>query len=111
MQTLQHWFHSVDRDRSGSISAVELGQVQFNQRPIGVAVSKKLIRIFDRDNNGEIDFQEYAALHMFLMAMQSAFFAADRDRSGYIDANEMFQAVTGAGFQLSFGTIQGNSLQ
>lgn len=104
---MQQWFNSVDADRSGSISAQELGGILFNGKPIGVPVAAKLIRVFDRDGSGTIELREYSALHKFLMNMQNAFFAADRDRSGYIDAQEMHQAVSGAGFQLSLATIQG----
>jgi len=73
---------------------------------IGIGVANKLIRVFDKDGSGNIDFRGYCALHQFLNAMQTAFFGADRDRSGFIDANEMFAAVSGAGFQLSLPTIQ-----
>jgi len=66
----------------------------------------KLIKVFDRDNSGTIDFREYAALNQYLMNMFNAFSNADRDRSGFIDANEIHQAVSAAGFQLSIGTIQ-----
>jgi len=107
MQVMQQWFASVDRDRSGSISAPELAGILFNQRPIGMGVANKLIRVFDKDGSGTIDFREYCALHQFLNTMQNAFFSADRDRSGYIDANEMFAAMQAASFQLSLPTIQG----
>jgi len=40
------------------------------------------------------------------MNMFNAFTAADRDRSGFIDAQEIQTAMTGAGFQLSLATIQ-----
>jgi len=40
------------------------------------------------------------------MNMFNAFSTADRDRSGFIDAQEIQQAMTGAGFQLSLNTIQ-----
>lgn len=81
-----------------------------DRKPKLCRVANKLIRVFDKDGSGQIEFREYCALHQFLNAMQNAFFAADRDRSGYIDANEMFAAVSGAGFQLSFNTIQGSLL-
>jgi len=104
---LQQWFAGVDRDRSGSISAPELATVVFGGKPIGVPTATKLIKVFDRDNSGTIDFREYAALNQYLMNMFNAFANADRDRSGFVDTNEIHQAMSAAGFQLSVGSIQG----
>jgi len=106
MQTMQQWFQSVDRDRSGNISAQELAQIQFSGKPLGAAVSTKLIKVFDRDHSGSIDFNEYAVLHKFLTSMQNAFFAADRDRSGTIDPPEILAGLQQAGFSLSMPTVQ-----
>jgi len=105
LQTLQYWFNSVDRDRSGSITSVELAQVQFNGRPLGVLCASKMIMAFDRDGSGTIDFREYCALHGFLSQMSNAFLIADRDRSGSLEPNEIFTAITAAGFQLSQPTV------
>jgi Ca2+-binding EF-hand superfamily protein len=102
---LQQWFAGVDRDRSGSISAPELAGVVFGGKPIGQLTATKLIKVFDRDNSGTIDFKEYASLNQYLMNMFNAFSNADRDRSGFVDAQEIHQAMAGAGFQLSIGSI------
>jgi len=40
------------------------------------------------------------------MNMFNAFSNADRDRSGFIDTQEIHQAMSAAGFQLSVGSIQ-----
>jgi hypothetical protein len=48
------------------------------------------------------DFYEYAAMHKFLASLQAAFFAADRDRSGTIDAREIHNALAAAGFQVPY---------
>jgi len=50
--------------------------------------------------------REYAALHSFLTAMKSAFSQADRDKSGFLDSNEIHQALSGAGFQLTLPTVK-----
>jgi hypothetical protein len=39
-------------------------------------------------------------MHKFLASLQAAFFAADRDRSGTIDAMEIHNALAAAGFQV-----------
>jgi len=103
---LQAWFNSVDRDRSGSISAMELAQVTFNGAPLGLPVANKMIQVFDRDRSNNIAFYEYAALHKFMMVLQNAFFAGDRDRSGRLDSREIHVALGVAGFQLSLNTVQ-----
>ena len=63
----------MDRDGSGAISASELANVAIGGVRLGIEIAIKLIRIFDVDGNGEIDFHEYAALHKFLLSMQVAF--------------------------------------
>jgi Ca2+-binding EF-hand superfamily protein len=40
------------------------------------------------------------------MNMFNAFSSADRDRSGTVDAQEIHQALTTAGFQLSMNSLQ-----
>jgi len=105
-QQCQQWFQLVDKDRSGSIQAIELAEVQFNGKAIGLQVATKLIKVFDRDGSGSIEFNEYCALHKFMMTMQNAFFQADSDRSGTIDSREIWLALTGAGFQISSPTVQ-----
>jgi len=37
----------------------------------------KLIKVFDRDGSGTIDFYEYASLHKFITSLQTAFTTAD----------------------------------
>jgi len=103
---LQQWFQSVDRDRSGTITANELAMITFNGAPLGIQVAFKMMQVFDRDRSGNISFHEYAALHKFLLSLQNAFFAGDSDRSGRLDCREIHTALGVAGFQLSFQTVQ-----
>jgi len=114
MQTLRAWFDSVDKDRSGNISAVELALVQFGGKPLGPETAAKFIKVYDRDNTKTIDFNEYVALHQMLEKLSNAFFSADADRSGTLDAREIYTAIQNAGFQgLSPQTIDafGRKLQ
>ncbi|ELR23517.1 EF hand domain containing protein [Acanthamoeba castellanii str. Neff] len=94
MQQVRQWFMSMDRDRSGSISANELANVAIGGVPIGFETAVKLIRVFDVDKNGTIDFYEYGALHKALFQQQ------DRDRNGRLDANEIGAALSAGGFRL-----------
>jgi len=81
--------------------------VTFDRTPLGIEVARKLVQVFDKDRNGKIDFVEYASMHKFISHMRQAFIAADTDRSGRIEAREILQALSGAGFSyLSMGSIQ-----
>jgi len=106
MQEYQQWFAAVDKDKSGTISVQELMLLAFGGKPLGMETAKKLIAVFDRDKNNTIDFNEYAVLHKFLTAMQNAFFNADKDRNGSLDAQEIHTAVQSAGFSLQLNALQ-----
>eukprot|EP01095_Lingulamoeba_sp_RSL-Kostka_P009849 TRINITY_DN342_c0_g1_i4.p1 TRINITY_DN342_c0_g1~~TRINITY_DN342_c0_g1_i4.p1 ORF type:complete len:343 (+),score=133.64 TRINITY_DN342_c0_g1_i4:79-1107(+) len=105
IKELKMYFKAVDKDNSGKISARELSQMTFVDKKFGLATSKMLIKVFDVDNNGEIDFFEYCCLHRFIMGLISAFSEYDKDNSNYIDALEVRYALTQAGFQFSEATI------
>jgi len=98
---MRTWFATMDRDRSGSIAGHELANVAIGGTPIGLDTATKLIRVFDVDKNGTIDFYEYAALHKFLLNMQSLFSMQDKDRNGRLDGNEIHSALTAGGFKLA----------
>jgi Ca2+-binding EF-hand superfamily protein len=106
MQMITAWFQSVDLDRSGTITAHELANFQVGGFPIGYEIASKLIKVFDKDNNMCIDFNEYATMHQFLTTIQNAFYASDTNRSGTLDAREIHGALTSAGFVLTLPTVQ-----
>ena len=45
--------------------------------------------MFDRDNNGTINFHEFAALWKYITDWQNTFRTYDKDNSGQIDKNEL----------------------
>eukprot|EP00009_Paramoeba_aestuarina_P001725 CAMPEP_0201519888 /NCGR_PEP_ID=MMETSP0161_2-20130828/10328_1 /ASSEMBLY_ACC=CAM_ASM_000251 /TAXON_ID=180227 /ORGANISM="Neoparamoeba aestuarina, Strain SoJaBio B1-5/56/2" /LENGTH=261 /DNA_ID=CAMNT_0047918065 /DNA_START=162 /DNA_END=947 /DNA_ORIENTATION=- len=101
------WFQSVDQDRSNSISVQELQNLAFGGIPLGYDVSLKLIKVFDQDYSGTIDFMEYAALHKFIQSMQLAFCRADKNRNGSLDPHEILAALHQGGMSVvSLPTIQ-----
>jgi len=106
MQQYQAWFQSVDRDKSGTITAFELSTLDITGRPLGLEVAKKLIRVFDKNHSGSVDFNEYVNLHQFVRKMIVAFQQADQDRTGFLDAREIYNALIAAGFQMTFPTIE-----
>ncbi len=115
MTTLQAWFNSVDKDRSGKISAQELAQMVFPGapgssslagRPIGLEVANKIIPIFDSAGVREISFFEYAALFEFCTQLQTAFQAADRNRTNKLGAAEVGQALSQAALPIGAAAVE-----
>ena len=53
--------------------------------------------MFDRDNSGTINFQEFMALWKYVTDWQNCFRGYDRDNSGSIDRNELKTALTSFG--------------
>ena len=96
-------FQSVDRDRSGSISANELQQALSNGSwtPFNPETVRLMIGMFDHDNNGTINFQEFGNLWKYITDWQKTFRTYDRDNSGSIDKNELQSALTSFGYRLS----------
>ena len=78
---------------SGRISATELANLNFGGKPMGLEIAKRLIRIFDADKNGEIDFPEYCSLHSFLGRVYNSFIVADTDKSLRLDPPEILGAM------------------
>jgi len=105
----------VDVDRSNKISAVELGKMTFPGqpgssalagKPIGAAISKKVVLLFDTTGKKEIDFFEYAAFFEFCTQLQNAYTQADRNRSNTITAEECGQALNQASITVGLPAIQ-----
>lgn len=93
-------------DRGGTIEAHELANLAIDGQPLGIVAAIKLIKVFDRDRNGRIDFHEYCALHKFLLTIRAAFVNADHDRSGTLTGQEIHQALVHSGFAyLSLPTV------
>ena len=106
MQEAQAWFRAIDVDRSGHITANEVQKCTFANVPLGFDTEAKLIRVFDKDRSGTIDFYEYAAMHKFMSLMQHAFFSADTDRSGRLDAREIHHALQVGRMTVGFPSVQ-----
>lgn len=100
---LQQIFVSVDRDRSGHISANELQSALSNGtwQPFNPETIRLMISMFDKDGNGTINFQEFGSLWNYINDWQKTFRFYDRDNSGSIDQNELQTAITSFGFRLS----------
>uniref|UniRef100_A0A8C7Z3G0 Programmed cell death 6 n=1 Tax=Oryzias sinensis TaxID=183150 RepID=A0A8C7Z3G0_9TELE len=88
------FIHRVDKDRSGVISDSELQQALSN--------------VIFVENKGGVNFNEFAGVWKYITDWQNIFRTYDRDNSGFIDKNELKQALTGFGYRLSdqfYGTL------
>ena len=106
MLEISSWFQAIDKTRRGSITANEIQQCTFGGVPLGFEVAQKLVRVFDKDRSGQIDFYEYAAMHKFLALMQQAFFAGDLKRSGRLDAREIHIALGVGAMTVSLPAVE-----
>eukprot|EP00275_Glaucocystis_incrassata_P000352 EC118895.1.p1 GENE.EC118895.1~~EC118895.1.p1 ORF type:complete len:138 (+),score=5.02 EC118895.1:79-492(+) len=99
---LWHWFSTVDRDRSGRIDAAELkmalktGGSEFNDD-----TTRLMIRMFDMNLSGCIDFNEFAALWKYIGDWKRCSDSYDKDRSGSINEQELRTALTSFGYNFS----------
>ncbi|XP_064399064.1 peflin-like [Halichondria panicea] len=102
-QELMSWFQAVDKDQSGKITALELREalVNSNWSHFNAETCRLLIGMFDKNNDGTIDFYEFAALWKYVKDWKSCFNKFDKDGSGNIDAGELQQALVSFGYQLS----------
>ncbi|EMP33918.1 Programmed cell death protein 6 [Chelonia mydas] len=57
--------------------------------------------MFDRENKGGVNFNEFTGVWKYISDWQNVFRTYDRDNSGMIDKNELKQALTGFGYRLS----------
>lgn len=96
-------FQRVDKDRSGAISADELQQALSNGTwtPFNPETVRLMIGMFDKNQNGTVNFEEFGALWKYVTDWQNCFRSFDRDNSGNIDRNELKTALTNFGYRLS----------
>ncbi|XP_014773297.1 programmed cell death protein 6 isoform X1 [Octopus bimaculoides] len=96
-------FQKVDRDQSGQISSKELQDALSNGTwtPFNPETVRLMVGMFDRDNSGTINFQEFTQLWKYVTDWQNTFRAFDTDGSGSIDRNELKAALQTFGYRLS----------
>ncbi|NXX82863.1 PEF1 protein, partial [Urocolius indicus] len=97
------WFQAVDADGSGYISVKELKQALLNSNwsTFNDETCLLMINMFDRTRSGHIDVYGFSALLRFIQQWRSLFQQYDRDQSGSISVNELQQAFSQMGYNLS----------
>ncbi|ORY88528.1 hypothetical protein BCR43DRAFT_466634 [Syncephalastrum racemosum] len=121
---LWSWFKAVDTDNSGQLTVDELQRALINGdwSPFNIETVRTMVNMFDSDNTGTINFQEFAGLWKYIEDWKRCFQAFDQDGSGSIDRSEMLTAMRSFGYNLSdnfinlliqkfdkYGTVQNNA--
>ncbi|XP_050725333.1 programmed cell death protein 6-like isoform X2 [Eriocheir sinensis] len=96
-------FQQVDKDRSGAIDARELQSALSNGNwtPFNPDTVKLMIAMFDKNQKGTINFEEFGALWKYVTDWQQCFRSFDQDGSGNINKNELRTAITTFGYRFS----------
>lgn len=98
---LREWFRAVDQDNSGAIEKMELKlalKAGGNGDDYPMESIQQMMDMFDKDHNGAIDFEEFAALFHYIRKVRDSFEEHDRDHNKRLDAYEMPHALRGAGY-------------
>ncbi|KAF2467551.1 EF-hand [Lindgomyces ingoldianus] len=102
-EALWRLFGAVDKDGSGQLTEGELRTALVNGdwSPFDPHTVRMMIRMFDTDRSGAINFDEFCGLWGFLSAWRGLFDRFDVDRSGSISYNEFTEALVAFGYRLS----------
>ncbi|KAJ5111330.1 hypothetical protein N7532_001865 [Penicillium argentinense] len=102
-QQLFPLFRAANSSHSGSLTEHELGSALVNgdYTSFHPRTVKMMIRMFDRDGNGIINFDEFVSLWRYLAAWRELFDRFDMDRSGRISLQEFENALVAFGYRLS----------
>jgi peflin len=100
---LRSMFSEVDRTGDGRLSEGELASAlvngdysKFNRETV-----RLMIKLFDRDGDQCINFEEFCQLWKYLHEWRKHFEMFDRDRSGSINLQEFKTALDAFGYSLS----------
>ncbi|EFC46233.1 programmed cell death 6 protein-like protein [Naegleria gruberi] len=111
-EALRPLFNAVDLDKSGKITHNELQKVltmpgsELQGGSFSERCAKRLVKMFDRNGNGSVDFEEYSALHQYLIQMKAGFESVDTNKSGKVEFNEVTITLSRVGFNFSPQIVQ-----
>ncbi|KAF2088143.1 EF-hand [Saccharata proteae CBS 121410] len=102
-EALWRLFGAVDKNGTGQLSEAELGSALVNGdwSRFDTHTVRMMIRMFDTDRSGTINFEEFCGLWGFLAAWRTLFDRFDTDRSGSISYAEFSDALVAFGYRLS----------
>ncbi|KAL1872595.1 hypothetical protein Plec18167_006713 [Paecilomyces lecythidis] len=96
-------FRAANVSHSGALTEAELGSALVNgdYTAFDPNTVKMMVRMFDKDGNGTIRFDEFVSLWRYLAAWREIFDRFDEDRSGRISLGEFEKALVAFGYRLS----------
>ncbi|KAF2869422.1 hypothetical protein BDV95DRAFT_577285 [Massariosphaeria phaeospora] len=102
-EALWRLFGAVDKDGSGQLTEAELRTALVNGdwSPFDPHTVRMMIRMFDTDRSGSVNFEEFCGLWGFISAWRGLFDRFDKDRSGTISYQEFTEALVAFGYRLS----------
>lgn len=105
---IAQWFNAVDQDRSGQIDGKELQKalVNGNWSNFSEEACRMMIDMFNASGTGQLNITEFGALFNYINQWKALFESIDRDRSGFIEQNELMQAFQQMGYRFSPTFIQ-----
>lgn len=105
---LQALFNGVDRNRNGRLSESELSSALVNgdYSKFDRDTVRLMIKMFDRDGDGAIDFEEFGNLWRYLRAWRKIFDKFDLNKNGMISFDEYCRATGRFGYSLSVPCMQ-----
>lgn len=115
-QQLYPLFCAANVSKTGALTESELGSALVNgdYSAFDPNTVKMMVRMFDRNGDGTITFDEFVSLWRYLAAWRELFDRFDEDRSGRISLDEFEKALIAFGYRLSrtfvrvlFATFEG----
>ncbi|KAJ5816434.1 hypothetical protein N7447_008667 [Penicillium robsamsonii] len=102
-QQLFPLFRAANASNSGTLTEGELGSALVNgdYTSFHPRTVRLMIRMFDRDGSGTINFDEFVSLWRYLAAWRELFDRFDEDRSGRVSQPEFEKALVAFGYRLS----------
>ncbi|ANB12279.1 Pef1p [Sugiyamaella lignohabitans] len=100
---LRQLFHDVDRNKNGYLTESELKSALVNgdYTRFDRETVRLMIRMFDVNGDGAIQYNEFAQLWRYLHEWRVIFNRFDRDKSDSISINEFHTALVAFGYSLS----------
>jgi Ca2+-binding EF-hand superfamily protein len=102
-EQLHGLFRAANVSHTNALTEGELGSALVNSdyTHFDRDTVKMMVRMFDRDGDGVIHFDEFVSLWRFLAAWRELFGRFDEDNSGKISLEEFEKALVAFGYRLS----------
>ncbi|KIH89648.1 calcium-binding protein modulator protein [Sporothrix brasiliensis 5110] len=101
-------FEGLDTHRVGYITEKQLAEnlVNSDRTKFDTYTVNMMVRMFDSDRSGDLNFQEFVGLWQFLDRWRTIFNRFDTDRSGNISMDEFKNTLVSFQYRLSDGFIE-----